>query len=287
MRRASRPQDDFFEEPIDSAAENAGARPDLQVTAPHALTLGDPSLSLANVAEPTWNGWRAELAAVGGASPLLHFVDGPRTRIELGATHPGGLAQFITGKTTLLSSLIRDDLALRTAKLAAGDIADKSLELATARGIDSVHLGIGIAEWQHEDVEYRAPVLLRPLAIRRYGNDFELRLKGSPFLNPALAKALETQFQIALDSHAFVALAEEDGSFKPNPVIDRLRGLTSHLSWFNVQPRLVASSFADVATTMHADAAVLEHPVLDALAGNPSALDRRGGLRTGRAAAPR
>ncbi|HEY0258627.1 MAG TPA: AAA family ATPase, partial [Lacisediminihabitans sp.] len=232
---------------------------------------GDPSFVLGNVAEPTWQAWRAELAGVGGRSPLLHFVDAPRTRIELGATHPGGLAQFITGKSTLLSNLIREDIALRAAKLAAGEIAAKGLELATARGIDSIHLGIGIAEWQHDGVDYRAPILLRPLAIRRYGSDFEVKLKGSPFLNPELARALEQQFQISLDAQAFVALAEEDGSFKPNPVIDRLRGLTSHLDWFNVQPRLVVSSFADVATAMHADAADLEHPLLDALAGNPSA----------------
>lgn len=241
------------------------------MTAPHALTFGDPNYVLANVAEPVWHKWRDDLSAVGGPSPLLHFVDSPRTRIELGATHPGGLAQFITGKSTLLSSLIRDDVALRAAKLAAGEIAAKGLELATARGIDSIHLGIGIAAWQNGGVDYRAPVLLRPLAIRRYGSDFEVKLKGAPFLNPALAKALAEQFQIELDTGAFVALAEEDGSFKPNPVIDRLRGLTSHLDWFNVQPRLVVSSFADVATSMRSDAADLEHPILDALAGNPSA----------------
>ena len=267
MWRANRPQDhDFFAEPDDNHA-----RVERQVTAPHALTLGDPNYSLSNVAEPTWQGWRSELAGIGGSSPLLHFVDGPRTRIELSATHPGGLAQFITGKSTLLSNLIRDDIALRAAKLAAAEIADKSLELATARGIDSIHLGIGIAEWQHEDVQFRAPVLLRPLAIRRYGSNFELKLKGAPFLNPELSRALEAQFQISLDAEAFVALAEEDGSFKPNPVIDRLRGLTSHLEWFNVQPRLVVSSFADVARAMESDAGDLEHPVLDALAGNPSA----------------
>ena len=157
MWRANRTQDDdLFEEP-----EETHARAELQVTAPHALSLGDPRYSLSNVAEPTWQGWRAELASVGGSSPLLHFVDAPRTRIELGATHPGGLAQFITGKSTLLSNLIRDDIALRAAKLAAGEIAAKSLELATARGIDSIHLGIGIAEWQHDGVSYRAPVLLR------------------------------------------------------------------------------------------------------------------------------
>ncbi len=254
---------------------DGAAHPESQVTAPHTLNLGATGFSPANVAEPTWEAWRAELGSighgVGGESTLLHFVDTPRTRIELSSTHPGGLAQFITGKTTLLSSLIRDDLALRSAKLAAGAIAEKGLELATARGIDSIHLGIGIAEWQHDGVDYRAPVLLRPLAIRRHGNDFEVRLKGTPFLNPALSQALVTQFQITLDAQAFVALAEEDGSFKPNPVIDRLRGLTSHLAWFNVQPRLVVSSFTDVAPAMQADAANLEHPVLDALAGNPSA----------------
>ncbi|MHA6670287.1 DEAD/DEAH box helicase [Homoserinimonas sp. A447] len=247
------------------------ARAERQVTAPHALSLGDPRYSAANVAEPTWAGWRDQLREVGGPSPLLHFIDAPRTRIELSTTHPGGLAQFITGKSTLLSNLIRDDLALRSAKLAAAQLATKSLELATARALDAVHLGIGVAEWQYEGEDFRAPVLLRPLAIRRYGKDFELRLRGLPFLNPELAHALTEQFGITLDADAFVALAEEDGSFKPNKVIDRLRGLTSHLEWFNVQPRLVGSSFVDVSRRMQVDAAELEHPVLDALAGNPAA----------------
>lgn len=259
--------DDDFES--DSISEPT--RAERQVTAPHALSLGDPRYSAANIAEPTWAGWREQLAAVGGPSPLLHFIDVPRTRIELSTTHPGGLAQFITGKSTLLSNLIRDDLALRSAKLAAAEIATKGSELATARGLDAVHLGIGIAEWQHDGEDFRAPVLLRPLAIRRYGKDFELRLRGIPYLNPELAHALSEQFGVVLDADAFVALAEEDGSFKPNKVIDRLRGLASHLEWFNVQPRLVVSSFVDVSRRMREDAAELEHPVLDALAGNPGA----------------
>lgn len=242
-----------------------------QVTAPHALNLGDPTFEAGNVAEPSWASWRAELAAVGGRSPLLHFVDTPRTRIELSATHPGGLAQFITGKTTLLSNLIRDEVALRAAKIAAGAIAAKGLELSTGRGIDSVHLGIGVVEWRHEELDYRAPLLLRPLAIRRAGRDFELKLRGDAFLNPELHRTLRAQFQLDLDARAFVALTDEDGAFKPNSVIDRLRGLTSHLDWFNVQPRLVVSSFVEVASALLADAEHLEHPVLDAIGGNPTA----------------
>jgi hypothetical protein len=246
-------------------------RAPLQLTQPHGISTGEPGMRAVNVAEPTWTAWRTELASVGGESPLLHFADAPATRIELSATHPGGLAQFITGKTTLLSNLIRDEVALRTAKVAAGAIAAKGLELSTARGIDGIQLGIGVVEWQHDGVDYRAPLLLRPLAIRRAGRDFELKLRGDATLNPQLHSALLEQFQLDLDERAFVALTDEDGSFKPNAVIDRLRGLTSHLDGFVVSPRLIVSSFVEVATAMVADAASFDHPVLDALAGNPTA----------------
>lgn len=243
-------------------------------TSPHTLSLGDPSIVAGNVADPVWQRWRAELASVGGRSPLLHFVDGARTRIELSNTHPGGLPPFITGKSTLLSSLIRDELALRNARLAANAITSKGIELRSVRGIESVHLAIGLAEWRHEGEEFTAPILLRPLAIRRYGRDYELKLRGKTFLNPELAKALHDQFRITLDAEAFVALSLNNGVFKPQPVIDRLRGLTSHLPWFNVQPRLVVSSFADVAGAMLADAADLDSTLLNALAGNPAARRR-------------
>jgi hypothetical protein len=242
-----------------------------QFTAPHALNLGAMGFDGGNVAQPMWESWRSELSHVGGRSSLLHFDDSPRTRIELGTTHPGGLAQFITGKTTLLSNLIRDDLALRSAKVAAGLIAAKGLELSSTRGIDAVHLGIGLAQWTFEGIEFTAPVLLRPLAIRRRGRDFDIKLRGVAHLNPRLAEAMEQQFGVRLDAHAFAALAMEDGTFKPNPVIDRLRGLTTHLESFSVSPRLLVSTFADVAPAMAVDIDHLDHPVLDALAGNPTA----------------
>ncbi len=254
---------------VDDAHDHAHAQ--TQVTAPHSLDFAETGIASGNAAEPIWAQWRSELSGLGGCSSLLHFVDSPRSRIELSTTHPGGLAQFITGKTTLLSNLIRDDLALRAAKGAASAIAAKGLELSTVRGIDAVHLGIGIAEWWHAGVNFRAPVLLRPLAIRRRGRDFEVKLRGPAYLNPALARALDQQFGLRLDADAFVALTDHDGTFKPNPVIDRLRGLTSHLDPFIVTPRLVVSSFADVATGLVADAHDLAHPVLDALAGNAAA----------------
>ncbi len=266
MWRADRRSED-----VETSSDQLATASTPSVTAAQMLSIGDPRLTPVNAAEPVWTKWRQELSRLGGTSPLLHLVDSPRTRIELSSTHPGGLAQFITGKATLLSSLVRDDLAFRSASVAASNMTAKGIELSGARGIDSIHLAIGIAEWKHEKKEFRAPLLLRPMTLRRYGKDFELRLKGAPFLNPALARALHEQFQIVLDPRAFVALAGAGDQFKPQPVIDRLRGLTSHISWFSVHPRLVASSFAEVAPPMLADTAKLDHPVIEALAGNPTA----------------
>lgn len=274
MQRLERDQGDeqLLARETDAAADELTPDPvPHEAGRPTSLSLGDPALVAGNVAEPTWRRWQDELRAAGGRSPLVRFEDTPRTRIELSTTHPGGLPQFITGKSTLLSSLIRDELALRNARLAAAEITQKGIELRSVRGIESVHLAIGLASWRHNGQEYTAPVLLRPLAIRRYGRDFELKLKGQPFLNPALARELHEQFKITLDADAFVALAITNGVFKPQPVIDRLRGLTSHLPWFSVAPRLVVSSFAEVGPALAADADGTAHPVVDAIAGNKAA----------------
>lgn len=249
-------------------------------TAPQTLSVGDPRYTPVNSAVGAWERWREELGQVGGVSPLIRFEDSVRTRIELSTTHPSGLAQFITGKTTLLSNLIRDDIAFRTASAAASTLTAKAVELAATRGLDGMHLAIGLAEWRFEKHDFRGPVLLRPLAIRRYGRDFELRLKGALVLNPGLVTAMREQYDIELDPHAFVALALSAGAFKPQPVIDRLRDITSHLQRFSVQPRLLISSFGEVGAALLADAQDLSHPVIDAVAGNPTALARITGAAT-------
>ena len=246
-------------------------RPAASSSSPQALSLGDSRLRPGNIADPVWERWRAEISAVGGPSPLLYFEDSPRTRIELSSTHPGGLPQFIIGHSTLLSSLIRDDVALRAARSAAAAVTAKGIELRSVRGIDAVHLAIGLAQWRHGDEEFTAPILLRPMAIRRYGRDFELKLTGHPFVNPRLAGILAEQYRIPIDGDALVALAVDNGAFKPQPVIDELRRLTSHLPWFSVQPRLVVSTFADVAHALNSEMNDLNTTMLNALAGNPTA----------------
>ncbi|WP_251381746.1 MULTISPECIES: AAA family ATPase [unclassified Leucobacter] len=231
--------------------------------------------------------WRAQLGKIGGDSPLLHFDDHPANRIELSSTHPGGLPQFISGNKILLSALIRDDLALRHARFAAARVTDKAVEMRTVRGLETVNLAVGLAKWSFEGTDFCAPVLLRPLAIRRYGRDFELKLKQFPVVNSELIRVLHEQFGIMLDARTLIELSQTEGVFKPQPVIDRLRQMVAGVAGFEVQPRLIVSSFHNVSQQMVADARDLDIPVLDAICGSePAQQALRDGYRPVDASSP-
>ena len=229
---------------------------------------------LPDAVESGWEAWRSELSGLGGRSSLLHFVDTSTTRIELSTTHPGGLAQFIIGKPTLLSNLIRDDLALRAARGAASAILSKGIELATARSIDAVHLAVGLASIPGDQDSVLAPVLLRPLVIRRRGRDFELQLQGESFVNPALSRLLRDDYDIELDERELASLADDGGGFSPNPVLDSLRQSAAHVPGFELSPRVLVSVFADVAAGMQADLVATSNLVLDAASGDEVAVSR-------------
>lgn len=240
------------------------------VVTPGDLGLAEPDVTVAHVADPERERLRVQSAELGGRSTLLHFTDAADASIEITKAHPGSLPQFITGRSTLLSNLFRDEVALRNARLAAERITAKNVELRTTRGIEAVHLAVGLATWRIGNLECTAPILLRPLAIRRHHADFELKLQGAFVVNPELVRAMRTHFGIEIDGAGLAVLAHEGGVFKPQPVIDHLRALTSWIESYTVKPRLLVSSFADVAGGMARDASNLDHPVLNALAGHHS-----------------
>ncbi|GAB3601229.1 hypothetical protein GCM10027408_33140 [Microbacterium tumbae] len=217
---------------------------------------------------------RTEAADLGGPSPLIRYRDGVEGGIDISKAHPGSLPQFITGRSTLLSNLFRDEVGLRTARLAAERITAKHTELRTVRGIEAVNLAVGLAGWRIGGVQFAAPVLLRPLAIRRHHADFELKLQGAFAVNPELVRIAREHFGIALDAEALAALAYDGGIFKPQRVIDSLRATTRAIDTFSVQPRLVVSVFADIASAMAVDNRDLDHPVLNALAGHVDERER-------------
>lgn len=236
---------------------------------PSNLVTGNPMTTVTNVAQTVWEKWRHELSELGGTNPLLHFPS--RIAIELSTGHPGGLARFFAGTPTLLRNLVRDDVALHRARDRASRINDKAVELSAARGIDSVFLAVGLVSWTNGDEHFTAPMLVRPITMHRKGDDLEVQLTGALHLNPALARELALQFGIALDERAFVALTNDNGSFRPNGALDRLHGLIAHIDGAMVVPTLAIANLSDVAAEMLSAARILDHPLLDTIGGNPNA----------------
>lgn len=238
------------------------------------ISLGEPEVVPVNQAASSWDEWRAQLANIGGINPLIHFEDRADTRVDITHAHPGGLARFIAGSPTLLANLIRDDLQRRAAHHAATTLADHDTHLSSSRGIDSVALGIGLVQWHHDGVHYRGPLMLRPVTVKRRGTDSEFTLaKGGIRLNPALVREFAKQWQLQLDEQAFIKLTDDNGAFRPNHALDRLRDLTAHRDDVTVTARLLISAFTEVAAPLVADSATMSHPIIDALGGNPAALD--------------
>ena len=238
------------------------------------ISVGEPEVVPVNQAASAWEEWRNQLATIGGINPLVSFEDRVDTRVDITHAHPGGLARFIAGSPTLLSNLIRDDLQRRAALHTAFTLADHEFHLNTSRGIESIALGIGLVSWQHEGVTHRGPLLLRPVTIKRRGSDVEFTLQKSGIrLNPALAREFDRQLQLRLDEQAFIRLTDDNGAFKPNQALDRLRDLTAHRDDVTVSARLLISSFTEVAAPLLADAGDMSHPIVDALGGNQAALD--------------
>ncbi len=236
---------------------------------PSNLATGNPTTTVTNVATTVWERWRDELAQLGKTNPLLHF---PRDiAIELSTGHPGGLARFFAGNPTFLRNLVRDDVALHRARHRASRINDKAVELAAARGIDSVFLAVGLVSWTNRDEHFTAPMLLRPVVMHRKGDDLEVQLTGALHLNPALSRELAYQFGIALDERSFVALTNDNGSFRPNGALDRLHGLIAHIDGAMVVPTLAIANLSDVASEMVSASRILEHPLLDTIGGNSNA----------------
>jgi len=241
----------------------------------HQVRVGDDEATPVNHAAAAFETWREEIAALGGQSPLIHCPDRQENRIDLSRGHPGGLARFLAGSPTLLSNLIRDDVARRPAHKAGLRLVDHALELHHTRGIAPLGLGIGLVEWKHDDVDYCGPLLIRPVKLVRRGTDIEVTLKRSRvMLNPGIQRAFANQLQVSIDPKAFVDLTDDGGAFKPNPALDRLRDLTAHRGDVAVSARLVISSFAEVAPAMVHDAHNLAHPILDALGGNSHAVEK-------------
>ena len=220
--------------------------------------------------------WRGQLAKIGGPSTLTNFRSHRGTYIDLTTAHPSGVATLLAGRPVMLTSLLREPLAFRNALDAADHVARKGAELEASRGLSFVQLATGLASWTSSGGQVRCPVLLRSATLRRLGRDYEVRLRGRTHPNISLLRALYEDGVTIRASELAEALGDA-GSLLPESVFELVRGRGAELPGFYVDARALLSTFGDVGESLFADADDLDHPVLDALAGDQLMRARLGG----------
>ena len=134
--------------------------------------------------ESKYESWQRQLADIGGTNPLLQFEISTLGHIDLFRSHPSGLAQLSSAKSTNLSSLVREDLALARAVTATKKIKRKADRIEANFGIPASYIAAGLLRYRDRGL----PILLWRAHIIQHGTDFELRLAALPEINPAVAE---------------------------------------------------------------------------------------------------
>ncbi|MGO1544554.1 MAG: AAA family ATPase [Gulosibacter sp.] len=253
--------------PSPQPTDAASARPATEHPAPEPLT---PDRPISEMLAEAHEHWRSELATIGGPGPQRTFRSRRGTYIDLSTAHPSGIAPLLSGRPTMLSSLLREPLAFRNALDAAMLVSQKGVELEASRGLNTVKLAIGFASWTSKHGEVNAPIFLRSATVRRLGRDYELRITGALSPNGTLLRSLYDE-GVTLRASELMTLAGPDATLFPEDAFDRLREIGHVLPGFEVSARAVVATFAEVAESLVNDANNLNHPILDALAGHPGA----------------
>lgn len=133
---------------------------------------------------------RADIASIGGTSPLTNFELSSFGQVDLSRAHPGGLAQLVSSRATTLSNLIRDGVAQSRAHSAIRRIRSKSLHIEHNYSIDATFIAAGLVEDRSSG--QKLPILLWPTSLISRGDDFEIRIEVVPRLNPAVLNLIQS-----------------------------------------------------------------------------------------------
>ncbi|WP_279403460.1 hypothetical protein [Arthrobacter sp. JCM 19049] len=103
--------------------------------------------------------WVKTLGQGTGADTTLRFAPSTSNSIDITHANPSGLAQFLAGRRTRLSTLLHDADQFAVAKRTARALDAKIDELWDERGIDVGYLAAGVANWRatHEGAARRCP----------------------------------------------------------------------------------------------------------------------------------
>ena len=186
--------------------------------------------------------WREQLRSASTVSPLRDLAASDSATIEINGAHPSGLAQLFAHRGTLLSTLMRDDAAYRSAAHRAGLIMTQAEHVVAATGAWTAALVVGTAAWDGHEV----PIILRGVSLERAReDDMLITLRHDAWLNPvfgALVREMGDESPLA----TLAASSVEGAQFDPRPTWTAVRELGYLFGeTFEVRERLLLGAYDD------------------------------------------
>ncbi len=129
----------------------------------------------------------------------------------------------------------------------------KALSNLEEKGIETLHLAMGMATWPAADGgrPHDAPVLLLPARFEtrgRPGDDLRLAVAGEPQVNPVLAYVLEENYAVRINAASVLSECsgeDESGQWRidPDGVFARVERAAKSVPGFKVMRRVILANF--------------------------------------------
>lgn len=222
-----------------------------------------------------WDAWRAQIQAIGVTNPLMNYEPDGFSQIDLERAHPGGFAQFVGAGSGLLFNLVRDPLAYSRALSAAKRIDAKTHQLSEQFGVDSCFMVGGLVSLEADGFDLKMPILMWPVQLIRKADDYEIRIAGTPKVNPALATSLEICYGVKLNTQDLLNLISPQGDLVPIALMDHLSNLVGAAGSLDLKRILVVGNFTTVPTEMLADITSIDVPLINRIADGDQGAELR------------
>lgn len=218
--------------------------------------------------------WVSSLGSGAENDTMLRFAPSAQNSIDVTQGNSSGLSQLMLGRRTRLSTLLRSEEEREQARSVSLALRAKVRELSEERGIDVGALAVGVASWTAVEDGRRerrsAPVLLARVATAmrrgaRGRDEMEVQIIEHAELNPALVRNLRRHHGIELDPEQFRHAAYAMARLEPAPALHLLQEKAGHLTDFEVEHRLLISTFADLGDTARVPESLEHRPVVQAL----------------------
>lgn len=227
--------------------------------------------------------WISRLIDLSRRNRLLYFRDLKTGSLDLSRFSETLVPALMRSEVVKLSDLFGDG-ENRTAVGRLLEIRRKAVENFEEKGLETMHLGLGIATWAATDGGRppAPPVFLVPVAIDLRGRDglgSVLRRAGDIGLNPVLLHILESEYAATVPAEDILLTIDEETSEAGrdlSSLLSKVSAAASEVPGFAIQEKLVLGNFSFQKMRMVQDLReygeeLAAHDLIAALAGDEDA----------------